>query len=124
MRLLVSSGHELVVVHNGVPHGQFHLAEESEYAFELGLGDEALEHGQVGAVAHAGGDGVAVQHARRQFVARRPGVAECVRAALVRFPKVALLGSHLALHCFAHDEVAELLELWVGVSHGTKLGLD
>jgi len=91
---------------------------------ELGLGDEALEQSQVGAVAHAGGHGVAVQHACGQFVARRPGVAEGVRAALVRLPEVALFCSHLAFHCFAHDEVAELLELGVGVTDVAKLGLD
>jgi len=124
VRLLVGSCDQLVVVHDRVPHGQLHLGEEREDASELGLGDEALEHGELRAVAHAGGHGVAVQHARGQFVPGRPGVPERVRAALVCLPQIAVLGTDVPLHRFADDEVADLLELGVSVADSAELGLD
>ena len=90
--LYLSRVDDVDLVHDGMPKGQLHGRDEAEDAFVGLLGDPALDEGEVGAEAHAGGDGVAVEHACGELVAGRPRVAVSVGSALVGFPEVAVLG--------------------------------
>merc|ERR1719199_1303712 len=91
----------------------------------LFLGHPALHIGEIGTKAHVSANSLTMKHASRELIARAPGVAICVRSALVCLPKIAVLRSYVTLHGFADDEVADVLELSIvhAVALCTKLGL-
>jgi len=73
-------------VHDRVPQGKLEIADEPHDPLELLCVDEVTAHSKEGTITHACCDSVAVEHACRELIARRPCVAICMRAALVGFP--------------------------------------
>mmetsp|Transcript_42072 Transcript_42072/g.71158 ORF Transcript_42072/g.71158 Transcript_42072/m.71158 type:complete len:289 (-) Transcript_42072:767-1633(-) len=126
--LALRGPHNINLVHDVVPQRQFHVADQSQHLLHLIFGDPALDERQVGPKTHASSNGMAVQHARCQFVARRPGVSVGMRAALMCLPQITVLGLHIGIQSPANDQVTQLVELFIlgAVSqvHCTKLGSD
>merc|ERR1712032_1093338 len=90
------------VVHNGMVQCELHFGDQVVDALHLLFGDEAFLVGEVSPETHAGGDGVAMEHAGGQLIAWAPRVAVGMGAALVGLPQVAVLGADIALHGLAH----------------------
>jgi len=115
-----------IVIHDWMVQCQLAIRDHLVDSLHLIFRNEALFVCEVSPEAHAGGDSVAMEHACWQFITRAPGVAISMRAALVSLPQIAILGAHVSIHGFAHNEVTLVLESTVGkrIAHCSELGFD
>lgn len=114
--LLVCGGDEFVVVHDIMPEGKFHSADEGQDSLEVGLGDPVSDVGKIGTVTHAGGNGVSVEETSWELVTWGPGVTESVWSALMGLPKVSIFRSDVTFHGLSNDVIAEILEVSIIVA--------
>ena len=97
----------VAVLQNVVTKRQPHCAHHTQNSVKLTFGNPALKKRKISSQSHTYRNRVSVEQPGLQLETRRPCVTVSVRATLMSFPQISVLGLYVPFHSFRNDSITE-----------------